>query len=293
MAPPPARGTPGLLAAGLAGLSGIIATEWLLAVAVLHEGVPDAFYAAGRLVATVGPADASAHDAPGWYLVVSALLMLAGIGFTGALVAGLVDWIVGTRTTSLVGPRSLPRRDHVILSGLGQVGLRVGQLLREVDVPCVLVERTAAARNLPHARASRLPVVIGDAAERAVLERVGLVRARALAALGSDDLDNVAVVISALALAPDVQTVLRAGEDPAVQETTSLFRIGRVTDVSALTAAWVCASVRGRRPVVAYAHAGLVGVLTDRGDRRRSTPVRCDCYTPRGIYSAREGHRGD
>ena len=175
------------------------------------------------------------------------------------------------------GPRSVPAGHHVVIAGLGQVGLRVGQLLRELQVPCVVVERTARAANLPQARSSRLPVVIGDAADLAVLERVGLPRARAMAALGSDDLDNVAVVISALALSPGVQTVLRAGEDPAVEETTSLFRIGRVADVSAMTAAWVCASVRGDQPVVAYAHAGMVGVLTAEGDRRRSTPTRCRC----------------
>ncbi len=271
-------GAQGLLVAGLLGLAGIIAIEWVLAVVVLHDGMLEAFYASTRLVATVGPADAGAHGAPGWYLVTSAVLMLLGIGFTGALVAGLVEWIVGARTAALVGPRSVPRRGHVVLSGLGQVGLRVGQLLCELHVPCVIVERTAGARNLPQARASRLPVVIGDAAERAVLERVGLRRARAVAALGSDDLDNVAVVISALALAPGVQTVVRAGEDPAVEETTSLFRIGRVADVSALTAVWVCASVRGQRPVVAYVHAGLVGALTDQGDRRRVTPARCRCH---------------
>ena len=270
-------GADGLLVAGLTGLASIIAIEWALAVMVLHESLLDAFYASTRLVATVGPADASSHDAPGWYLVVSALLMLTGIGFTGALVAGLVEWIVSPRTTALVGPRSVPGGHHVVISGLGQVGLRVGQLLLELRVPCVVVERTAQAANLPMARASRLPVVIGDAADLGVLERVGLPRARALAALGSDDLDNVAVVISALALSPGVQTVLRAGEDPAVEETTSLFRIGRVADVSAMTAAWVCASVRGEQPVVAYAHAGTVGVLTAEGDRRRSTPTRCRC----------------
>ena len=270
-------GADGLLVAGLTGLASIIAIEWALAVMVLHESLLDAFYASTRLVATVGPADASSHDAPGWYLVVSALLMLTGIGFTGALVAGLVEWIVSPRTSALVGPRSVPAGHHVVIAGLGQVGLRVGQLLLELRVPCVVVERTSQAPNLPMARASRLPVVIGDAADLGVLERVGLQRARALAALGSDDLDNVAVVISALALSPGVQTVLRAGEDPAVEETTSLFRIGRVADVSAMTAAWVCASVRGEQPVVAYAHAGTIGVLTAQGDRRRSTPTRCRC----------------
>lgn len=279
-------GSEGLLVAGLLGLAAIIAIEWALAVLVLHESVLEALYASTRLVATVGPADATSHGAPGWYLVVSALLMLTGIGFTGALVAGLVEWIVSARTASFAGPRSVPRGHHVVVAGLGQVGLRVGQLLRELLVPCVVVERSAEAQNLPRARTSRLPVVIGDAADPGVLHRVGVTRARALAALGSDDLDNVAVVISALALAPGVQTVLRAGEDPAVEETTSLFRIGRVVDVSAMTAAWVCASVRGEHPVVAYAHAGMVGVLTSAGDRRRPAPTRCRCDRyPRG-YSA-------
>ena len=104
--------------------------------------------------------------------------------------------------------------------------------------------------------------------------------ARALAALGSDDLDNVAVVISALALSPGVQTVLRAGEDPAVEETTSLFRIGRVADVSAMTAAWVCASVRGEQPVVAYAHAGT-GRCAHRAGR--PTPLDPDPVSVRPI----------
>lgn len=270
-------GTEGLLLAGLLGLVATIAVEWVLGVLVLHEGLLEAFYASIRLVATVGPADASAHDAPGWYLLVSALLMLTGIGFTGALVAGLVKWIVSARPAALVGPRSVPRRNHVVVAGLGQVGLRVAQLLRELGVPCVVVERSADVRNLPLARASRLPVVTGDASDRAVLAGVGVARARSLAALGSDDLDNVAVVISALALAPGVRTVLRAGEDPAVEETTSLFRIGRVVDVSAMTAVWVCASVRGERPVVAYAVDGLVGALGEDGDHRCGAPARCRC----------------
>lgn len=270
-------GTDGLLLVGLLGLVAIIALEWVLGALVLHEGPLEALYAATRLVATVGPADASAHGAPGWYLAVSALLMLVGIGFTGALVAGLVEWIVSARTASFVGPRSIPRTGHVVVSGLGQVGLRVAQLLRELDVPVVVVERSGAARNLPLARSSRLPVVIGDAGERAVLHRVRLDRARALAALGSDDLDNVAVVISALGVAPGVETVIRAGEDPAVEETTSLFRIGQVADVAAMTAAWVCASVRGERPVVAYAADGLVGALSDTGDHRCPAPARCRC----------------
>ncbi len=278
-------GAEGLLMAGLLGLVAIIGAEWVLAAAVLHEGALEGLYSAVRLAATVGPADAVAHGAPGWYLVIASLLMFAGIGFTGALVAGLVEWVTGQRTAALVGPRRVPTADHVVVAGLGQVGLRVAQLLRELDVPVVVVERLPRAANLPMARADRIPVVVGDASNRSTLLRVGLHRARAVAALGSEDLDNVAVVINASAVAPGVRTVLRAGEDRAVQETTSLFRIGSVGDVGAMTAVWVCSSVRGSTPVVAYAAGGLVGALTAEGDRRRPAPARCRCglYTPRGI----------
>ena len=270
-------GSEGLLIAGLGGLLGTLAVEWALAATVLHEGLLQGLYTSARLVATVGPAAADAHGAPGWYLVVSALLMLVGIAFTGALVAGLVEWIVGSRTAALVGPRRVPTRGHVVVSGLGQVGLRVAQLLRELRVPVVVVERVADAPNLPVARAERLPVVVGDASSRSVLDRVRVQRARAVAALGSEDLDNVAVVINALAVAPGVRTVLRAGEGTAVTETTSLFRIARVSDVAVLTAAWVCASVRGERPLVAWSGAHRVGVLTEAGERRREVPGRCAC----------------
>ncbi len=270
-------GSEGILLLGLAGLLATIGIEWLLAAVVLHEGLVEGFYTSARLVATVGPGEAEVHGAPGWYLGVSGVLMLVGIAFTGALVAGLVDWIVGARTAALVGPRRVPRRDHVVVAGLGQVGLRVAQLLRGLRVPVVLVERAERAPNLAAAREGRLPVVIGDASSRAVLGRVGVRRARAVAAMGSEDLDNIAIAINALALAPDVRTVLRAGEGAAVTETTSLFRIGHVGDVGVMTAAWVCASVRGRAPVVVWSRADWVGVLDEGGARRRAVPERCTC----------------
>ena len=270
-------GSEGILLIGLGGLLATIALEWGLGVGVLHEGLVEGFYGSARLVATVGPAAAEAHGAPGWYLILSGLLMLVGIAFTGALVAGLVEWIVGARSAALVGPRRVPARDHVVVAGLGQVGLRVAELLRELRVPVVVVERAADAPNLAAARERRIPVVIGDASSRTVLTRAGVRRARAVAAMGSADLDNVAVAINALAVAPATRVVLRAGEGAAVTETTSLFRIGRVSDVAVMTAAWVCASVRGRTPRVVWAVEHLVGVLDESGGASRAVPHRCDC----------------
>jgi hypothetical protein len=62
-----------------------------------------------------------------------------------------------------------------------------------------------------------------------------------------------------------------------VTETTSLFRIGQVSDVAVMTAAWVCASVRGRTPRVVWVRDHRVGVLDDAGDSRRDESLRCVC----------------
>jgi Trk K+ transport system NAD-binding subunit len=106
--------------------------------------------------------------------------------------------------------------------------------------------------NLRLAKAAQVPVLIAHAEDRAVLKRLSLHRARALAAMGADDLDNIEVAIAALAVAPDVRIVLRAGEDDVIAETRSLFTIGQVRDVSALTAFAVTASLAGEAVQTVY-----------------------------------------
>ena len=268
-------GAAGLMLSGVLGLLGVLLLDWVLAVAVLHESPLRALYAATRIVAGVGPADADSHDVPGWYLLVSVFLMLATILFTGTFVAGAVDWLQSSRTLGLIGRRTLPRSGHVVVAGLGQVGLRVCLLLKELRIPVVAVERDAQAENVRLARSAKVPVLIGHAEDRAVMRQVNLARARALAALGSDDLDNVKVAISALAVVPDVRIALRAGEDAVIAETRSLFRIGRVVDVSAMTALTATLELTGRPAMAAFVENGDVHVWTEAGEVHGSRPDRC------------------
>jgi len=229
-----------ILITGLLGLLLTLVTDWVLSAVVLHEGGLRAFYIATRVVATVGPGDAE-QTAPSWYLLFSGFCMLATIGFTALFTAGVVNRLLSARSVGIVGVRTLPTRDHVVVVGLGQVGLRLSVRLRQLGVPVVVVERDPRANNLRLAKRAGVPVLIAHAEDRATLERLNLRRARALAAMGADDLDNVEVAIAARAVAPGARIVLRAGDDDVIAETRSLFRIGQVRDVSALTARAVTA----------------------------------------------------
>ncbi len=265
-----------ILSMGLAGLVSTLVLDWVLATFALHERGTRALYVAARIVATVGPGDADLH-APGWYLVLASLLMLATIVFTAVFTAGVVDRLLSARSFSIIGKRAVPTRNHVVVVGLGQVGLRLCVQLRKLGIRVIAVERDPRAVNLRLAKAAGVPVLIAHAEDKAVLKQLSLNRALALAAMGAEDLDNIEVAIAALAVAPDLRMVLRAGDDDVIAETRSLFKIGQVRNVSALTAFAVTLNLTGHAPRTVYSQGQRLSAFNGSAGEPQPTPPRCDC----------------
>ncbi|WP_435602131.1 NAD-binding protein [Streptomyces sp. bgisy130] len=275
-----------LLLIGLLGIVTVLVLDWIWLVGVFHKPVSTAFLEAARVVAGVGPA--APHDGHPGYEVVSGVAMLVTVGFTALLTAGIVDRLFGPRLVGVLGPRVLPRAGHVIVVGLGQVGLRLCQTLRQLGVPVVGVEREPAAPNLRLARSMGIPVVLAHGEDRAVLARLGLGRASALAAVGSDELDNIAVAVAAHGVAPDIRVVLRAGEDEATAETRALLPLGLTRDIVRTSAAFVTAQLTAGRAGAAP-HRVVAGTdcdyveLPGRGLVRWPVPDGDDCgHVPGG-----------
>ena len=83
--------------------------------------------------------------------------MLAALAFTAIFTAGLINRLMGPRLVAILGRRTMPRRDHVVVVGLGQVGLRLCLMLRELGVPVVAVERDLRGRQRRARQALRDP----------------------------------------------------------------------------------------------------------------------------------------
>jgi hypothetical protein len=230
---------------GLIGLATILVADWAWLVLAERHTLGESFLDAARVVATVGPGPT---DASSFYGFASAMAMLATIVFTALFTAGLVDRLFEPRLLGLVGPRTAPRANHVIVVGMGQVGVRLCAFLMSLNVPVIGVERDRSASLLPLARQLGIPVFIGDGTQRVVLEKLGLARSRALAAVGSNDLDNIAVAVASVAVSPSTRVLLRAGEQEAISETRSLLPLGVIRDVNELAAAFVVASLREKTP---------------------------------------------
>ncbi|HYF25349.1 MAG TPA: NAD-binding protein [Baekduia sp.] len=249
-----------ILVWGLMALAAVFAAEVLLATVVKDQAFAEAVYAVAKVTVTVGPSSV-ADEAAGWYKLVSAAAMLLTVAFIALVTAGLVERLLDARLTGIVGRSAVPRRGHVIVVGLGQVGLRLCSLLRDLGIPVVAVEQNAEAKNVPRAKDQRIPVVIGSGSSRRLLRRLSVQRARALAAVTSDEIENIAVAVAARSVRADLHLTFRAGDGRLTSDSRSLFHVGAVRDVYRLAGAALAAVAAGQDVEGAFAADGrLFGV---------------------------------
>ena len=171
--------------------------------------------------------------------------MLIALLFAAAFTGGLVERLIGRNLTGLIGRRAVPQSDHVIVVGLGQVGLRLCIALRETGLAVVAIDDQPEGEHVGQARRLGLPVVIGRGADPSLLRRLSVDQAQALAAVTSDDLQNIKVVLAARAEAERLRIVLRAGSNATGGETRSLERLGHVRDVHRIGAVYLAGLALG------------------------------------------------
>jgi Trk K+ transport system NAD-binding subunit len=94
----------------------------------------------------------------------------------------------------------------VILCGLGRVGSRVLEYLLAADLPVVVIDNCCAADD---SRLGRARLIKGDCRRREVLEQAGVVGARGVLILTSDDLVNISTALMVRGLDREVRVVVR------------------------------------------------------------------------------------
>jgi Trk K+ transport system NAD-binding subunit len=207
----------------------------------------DSAYFAVTTVSTTGYGDITPlHQSDALKFGVMALMLI------GALVVALVyalvtDAIVGVRLARSLGERPRPRRDHVVVLGLGRIGQRVIEGLVARHIPCVAVERNEDAPGVHAARRLRVPVVLTDATRPGVLDALYLDRARCVMAVTNDDAANLEAALNVRALRPELRVVLRLFDYDLAQRVESAFSFHVSRSVSSLAAPAFTAALSGRR----------------------------------------------
>lgn len=131
---------------------------------------------------------------------------------------------------------ALTLKDHVVLCGLGKLGLRVLQQLNSLQELVIVLERDPACRNLLYARNNEIPVLIGNGRDEGILDEVNITQARSIILATSDDLANLEIALDARKANPRIRVVLRMFDQELASKIRGAFDIQLAFSTSGLAA---------------------------------------------------------
>jgi Trk K+ transport system NAD-binding subunit len=215
-----------------------------------HLGFVTAAYFTVETVATVGYGDYSYADQSGVMQVYAIVLIAVGVALVSTAFALFTNILVSRRIERSLGRRQVPgMTDHIIVIGLGAVGIAVVQGLIAEGQRVVVIERDDNNRFLAQARALGVPVVIADATQLQTHRMVNLDDAAAVAVLTSADLTNIETGLSIRESLGDrwdkVPVVLRVFDRDLARMMEHSFGFRHVRSTSALAAPWFVGAALG------------------------------------------------
>jgi Trk K+ transport system NAD-binding subunit len=215
-----------------------------------HMNIVDAVYFTVETLGTIGYGDFSFAAQKQWLRIYAIGLMVSGVMLVTVLFALVTNLLVSRRIAESLGRRNLGKmRGHVVVVGLGSIGVRVVEGLVAVGATVVVVERDEDNRYLAQARSLGVAVVIGDATQPATLRTVGLARAAAVAVLTSDELVNIetglAVRDQLAQRTKEVPVVLRVFDAALAETVETSLGFAHVRSASALAAPWFVGAALG------------------------------------------------
>lgn len=155
--------------------------------------------------------------------IFTVVLILVGVGTVLYSFSVLLESLIEGHVANLLGRRKMDRRidelsGHIIVCGWGRIGRAVAHHLATAGQELVVIDLDPTRlEGVDHLH------LVGDATEDAMLERAGIARAKALAAVTSSDATNVYLALSSRTLRPDLFILARArGTDSE----TTLARAG-------------------------------------------------------------------
>jgi Trk K+ transport system NAD-binding subunit len=172
------------------------------------------------------------------------------VTLTTTMFALLTNALVSRRLAQSLGHGRIPgMHGHVVLVGLGSVGMKVLEGLLDAGAEVVVIERMENNPYLTEARALQAPIVIGDATLARTLDSVNLSEAAAVAILTSDDLTNIE---TGLAIRDhlgerwvEVPVVLRVFDRALGHRLEQSFGFRHVWSTSAIAAPWFVGAALG------------------------------------------------
>jgi Trk K+ transport system NAD-binding subunit len=154
-------------------------------------------------------------------------------------------------------------RDHVVVCGVGRLGIRVIEQLVAANVPVVGIEKEETGRFLPQARQLGVPVIVGDMKDDAVLMSAGIPHARVVIVATNDDMANLEVALDSRRMNPDIRVVMGLFDQSIASKISNAFLVDVAFSASTLAAPMVVAMSLGAKVLSSTVIAGIPHVTAE------------------------------
>jgi voltage-gated potassium channel Kch len=209
----------------------------------------DALWFTSETITTVGYGDFSFAQQSTALRLFAVGLMFAGVTVTALLVAFLADLLLSRRFVQTAGlRRARHMRDHVVVVGLGSIGIRVVSDLTAAGYDVLVIEHDENNRFLSTAAELDVPVIFGDPTMRQTLESARVDRARGVAVVNLDDMENIEtgiVLLEILGSDTKVPIVLRVQGRALGAAVNQRFGFENVRSIVDLAAPWFIGAAMG------------------------------------------------
>jgi Trk K+ transport system NAD-binding subunit len=231
-----------------------------------------ALYFTVETSATVGFGDFSFAAESTQLQIFAIILIIAGTAFVSLLFAFVTNSLVSRRIEASLGrARVRGTEGHVIMIGLGSIGMRVLEGLRAKGREVVVIERDEDNRYSSQARLLGVRVIIGDATLLRTLEAANLSTCSAVAVVTSDDMTNIetglAIREGLRGRWEEVPVVLRVFDNSLGHRLEETFDFRHVWSTAAIAAPWFVGAAIGMGVLATFYVGGqpfLVARLTVR-----------------------------
>ncbi|MBI1350969.1 MAG: potassium transporter TrkA [Actinomycetales bacterium] len=208
----------------------------------------DAIYFTSETIATVGFGDFYFRDQPDWLRIWAAALILLGATLIAVSTALLTNALVTRSLAQSLGRQRLTgMRDHIVVIGLGTVGIKVARDLHDLGHDVAIIDGGEGQRFIPEMRSLGMPVLIGDATLPETQADAGVHRAAGIAILTSSDLTNLDTGLSVREVVrdPSVPIVLRLFGKNLARVVKENLEIGIPRSIAELAAPWFVGAALG------------------------------------------------
>jgi voltage-gated potassium channel len=201
-----------------------------------------------------------------WYLVIlHSVYPLLGVLLIGEGIVHLGMLMVSRRRGEKEWMRVMAStfKNHVVLCGMGRLGIRVLEQLLQQGREVVVVEKDESSSYVVQARATGVPVLIRDMTEDQALIDAGVPAATAIIVATNNDVANLEVALDARRMNPKIHVSVRLFDQRVAEKLQQVFTIDHAFSASALAAPAVAGMALGVKVLSTCRIGGVAHVAAE------------------------------